>query len=780
MPLFVLLLALSTAAFSNPFRWTTYTSGTNVRDLLVMDSNLWLGTSGGLVHFDPATGEFDLYTNTRGLAMNATVGVGADAQGWIWVVAPDGRITRLNPQTGATKVISDLKDEIFEVTSIIALGDEMFLAANNGIYRFAYFPVVDNYRVSERVRVLGNFPTSIAISDMVVVGEYLYASTIAGLARAPLATQQFSAPAVWENFTTAQGLPQNNITKLGVDAQQFLWVAMGAITTTFDGANFSAPINCPETLSALHTFGGQMHGAGSSTLFRFDGTAWVSTGVGQPGMATMSELDLDGDSFLVIGVADRSDREGGLRFYDGQELAPAIAPHGLGGNHVAAVEFDAFGNLWAATREPRAGVSRFANEEWTAFTRSDSLDGQFWSRGGGVSAEADEFGGMWFASDGGGVVYYRDDEFYRYNPVEQSGWDSTGARLAGIPDDASYCECRIGKMPTGEILITNLGSTSERPMVIVTRDWLAQGNNLAPWVYPYPSGVPQLAQPEEVTEIYGEPFGRFFAGASRNGSYTFVCDTRGTFADTTDDVWDAYRPTDRQDATTCFDDISSEVLAFAVDKQYYLWAGTASGAYYSQGGLTGNVDNLRFICLFDLPIGRRVNDIHVDAQDNKWFATDQGVAVLDPSFTWVHVFQTSSSIDFASDLASNNVLSITSSAETGELWIATADGLSRLETPYVSRKPELDKVIPYPNPFRADGSQRMFLDANDLGGRFDELRVFTLNGRLVRKLSWSQAISSGWDGRNQDGDLIAGGVYLIVATTSDGHSATGKIAVLGR
>lgn len=780
MSFFLALLVLTTTLFANPFRWTTFTSGTNVRDLLIMDSRLWLGTTGGLVSFDLETGGFDVYTNTSGLSMNATVGLGVDARGWIWVVAPDGRITRLNPETGQTKVISDLREEIFEVSAIVANGDEMFLAANNGIYRFAFFQVVDNYRVSERVRVLGSFPTSIAVSDMAVVGDYLYASTIAGLARAPLATQQFSAPAAWENFTIAQGLPRNNISALGVDRLQNLWIASGNLTTIFDGAVFSSPDTCSENLQVLQPFEDTMYAAGTGSLFYFDGSTWISTGTGQPGMASMVEAEVMGDNVLIVGVADRHNREGGVRFFDGETLTPAIAPRGLGGNYVAAVEYDALGNLWAASGDIRPGVSKFANESWTAYTRSDSIDGHFWAQGGGVSAVADNLGGIWFAGNGGGVLYHRDGTFYRYNPVETSGYDENGRRLAGIASDPNYCECRVGRMPSGEILITNLGSAAGRPIALVTNDWLARGDSPDPWLYFLPRNIPGFANPEQVDEIFGDPFGRFFVGASRNGSYTFACNTRGTVADTSDDVWNAYRPVDLQDATTCFNDIAAEVLTFAVDQQNYLWVGAPSGAYYSQGGLSGNLSTLRFICLYDLPIGRRVNDIHVDAQDNKWFATDQGVAVLDPSFTWVHVFQTSSSIDFASDLASNNVLSITSSAKTGEVWIGTADGLSRLQTPYLSRAPKLDKVFPYPNPFRADGTQRLFLDANELGGRFDELRVFTLNGRLVRELAWSQAISAGWDGRNQDGELIAGGVYLIVATTKDGHSATGKVAVIGK
>ncbi len=781
MPRFFALLALAivSLASANPFRWTTFTSGSSVRNILVSEDKLWLGTSGGLVLFDPATAEFDVYTNTRGLAMNAAVGLGTDAQGWIWIVAPDGRITRLNPESGQTKIISDLRDEIFEVSSIVTVGEEVFLGANNGIYRFAYYPIVANYRVSERVRVLGSFPTGAAVQDMLALDGFLYAATVSGLARAPLTSDQFSAPATWTNYTTANGLPANNVFGLGSQGASTLWVTTGSATVSFNGTSFSAPVSTPQTFLQVTEHQSDMFAASDNLLYKLVNQSWQSLGLGQPGISSLAEFVMDGHVVLAVGIVDKFERPGGLRFYQDGELTPTIAPAGIGGSTVNSLAYDALGNLWASTGNFRNGVSKFSNDEWEAFANSDELTGDFWTAGP-TSIAADKFGGMWFGSNGGGVLHARDGEFYSYNPTEPVGFDQNGPRLANIIGSNDYCEARVGRMPTGEILITNLFSSTVLPIAVVTNDWLAQGDHPEPWVYYVPDSTP-TAQINWVGEIFGDPFGRIFAGASRGGNFTFVCDPRGTLADTSDDIWASYDPVALQDAaTTCFEDISREVLAFAVDQQNYLWVGTPTGAYYSQGGLTRNVTSMRFICLFDLPVGNRVNAIHVDSQDNKWFGTDQGVAVLDPSFTWIHVFQTSSSIDYASDLASNGIQAITSNPVTGEVWIGTIDGLSRLQTPYVSRKPTLDKVTPYPNPFHADGSQSLFIDANELGGRFDELRVFTLGGRLVRELTWSEAISGGWNGKNSEGHFVAGGVYLLVATTADGHSATGKVAVLGR
>jgi hypothetical protein len=77
----------------------------------------------------------------------------------------------------------------------------------------------------------------------------------------------------------------------------------------------------------------------------------------------------------------------------------------------------------------------------------------------------------------------------------------------------------------------------------------------------------------------------------------------------------------------------------------------------------------------------------------------------------------------------------------------------------------------------------MRVDPVRVGGRFDEFRVFTISGRLVRTLTWSDMTSpgqGGWDGRNDKQELVSGGVYLLVASSNDGKSAVGKVAVLGR
>jgi hypothetical protein len=93
-----------------------------------------------------------------------------------------------------------------------------------------------------------------------------------------------------------------------------------------------------------------------------------------------------------------------------------------------------------------------------------------------------------------------------------------------------------------------------------------------------------------------------------------------------------------------------------------------------------------------------------------------------------------------------------------EFFVAETDELS------------IRNVYNYPNPMSA--RTRFILEHNQLPGTFAnvEIRLYTLNGRLVRTIQTEDALPSGvltagpiqvsWDGRDEDFDRVASGVYL--------------------
>jgi ligand-binding sensor domain-containing protein len=788
--IFALALCLLPAAlFAQAYQWTTFTSTSNAVDLIEANGQVWTATTGGISGYSTATGTFDNYTNTRGLAMNQCAAVGKDDRGFIWAGLGDARITRLNPETGVVRQIVDLQGEVFAITDILNVGDEVFVSGNNGIYRFAYRDVVDNYRVIESIRVIGTFPGETRVNGLAVYNDTLYAATNIGLARAALNQPQLSAPSAWETFTAGNSiLPQNAINAIGTGPFG-LWIATPDYILCFRNGQFG----CASIHSGVVAFDSS-YAITHTNLLRNDGTgqgvSWSTVGPAFGNLTGICHLSSGG---YALAAADNDNGRGGISIFNGDAESPeftaVLSSPGIGGNTITALGLDAVGTLWVGGSGSTAGVYVKRGDDWTNYSRSSGDTARFF-RYTPTGFAFDNEGGAWVGSMGAGVAWFHQDTFTLVNTWDSTSfYDSAGTghlipRLFGISGAPQYVETYVTRSADGDIYISNLEAVTDLSLIRAPHEWIARGNNRDPWTYYRPGLHDQFSDFPAIGQLLVDPMDRIWAGGGRNGNRTFVLDERGTPADTADDVWSYFTPTDRKDPVTCYEDINKEVLTWDIDSQGYLWVGTVNGAYYSQGGVPSDPSQVRFICVADLPIGRRVNAIHVDAQDNKWFGTDEGIAVMDKNFNYVNVFQTASSIEHASGLISNNISAITSNPRTGEIWVGTPDGLSRFTSAYVASGSDLDKIWPYPNPFRADGTQRMRIDPARLGGHFDDMRIFTISGRLVRTLNWSEMTNpgrgGGWDGRNNDGELVAGGVYIIVVASSDGMSATGKVAVLGR
>lgn len=778
----LLLVLMACVASAEPFQWTTFTSTSNVVDIISLNGTIWTATSGGLSAYDVANDRFEIYNNTRGLGMNSCTAVGHDQHGWIWVALADGRITRLQPETGEVRQIVALEGEVFRVNRILSVGPSVFVAANNGIYRFEYSSIPDNFVVIESIKVLGGFPNEAEVNDVAVFDSRIYAATANGVAFTDVDNDLLSAPASWTNLTTGNSnIPENNIRVLFSNGTDGLWLAGPSHVCRYDGSSFELVTQVSTTIVEFAQANQKVYAANENRLLEFTGETWINYGLSIGSIIGLTSIAIDAEEHLVAGIGDSFTRSGGIVFVGPDSINDPIQAPGIGGNIVNHVGLDATGRLWATTVTDRRGFNIYDGISWKTRIRSADYSQGFFDDDPWDIA-FDNLNNAWISSQGGGLLWTDGDSVQVFDHSDATGFDTNGPRLLGI-SAPSYIITRVTNDSYGNIYIANRigGAASGPALVRVSTEWIAQGNHAEPWEYFYPPVIAGMSA-GEVAEIMVDPFDRVWIGATGGANdKSHVLVDRGAANDTTDDEWFSFNPHDYQDGTTCFPDIQPDILCWTVDKQNYLWIGTESGAFYLQGGLPRTLtNNLNFICLYDMPVGRRVNDIHVDSQDNKWFATDDGVAVLDENFAWIHVFQTTSSIDHPSLLTSNAVNSITSNPATGEFWIGTQDGLSRLMTPYLARETELDEVWPYPNPFRADGTHRMFLDPQKLGGKFDEARLFTITGRLVRELTWNDMITVGWDGRNDDGDLVAGGVYLIVTTSEDGHSATGKVAVLGK
>ncbi len=92
----------------------------------------------------------------------------------------------------------------------------------------------------------------------------------------------------------------------------------------------------------------------------------------------------------------------------------------------------------------------------------------------------------------------------------------------------------------------------------------------------------------------------------------------------------------------------------------------------------------------------------------------------------------------------------------------------------------LDRVINYPNPF-ADETTFTFQYQSPNGIGEASIKIYTVYGRLIREIRDTARAGFNkitWDGRDEDGDLVANGVYLYKVVVDDGEKTLEKIEKL--
>lgn len=145
---------------------------------------------------------------------------------------------------------------------------------------------------------------------------------------------------------------------------------------------------------------------------------------------------------------------------------------------------------------------------------------------------------------------------------------------------------------------------------------------------------------------------------------------------------------------------------------------------------------------------RRGNALAIDGKGTKWVATSSGVLRVDRNDN-VTVINTGNS-----DLIANEVLDVAIDPTNGDILFETRLGASRLREvaePFTGG----DDSFAYPNPFQPDGTARLMVG----GSTATDGTVYDLVGRPVARF----ALNEGWDGRDNSGEFVAPGLYLVVS-----------------
>lgn len=170
--------------------------------------------------------------------------------------------------------------------------------------------------------------------------------------------------------------------------------------------------------------------------------------------------------------------------------------------------------------------------------------------------------------------------------------------------------------------------------------------------------------------------------------------------------------------------------------------------------------------------GETVLSIAVDQGDRKWIGTQSsGVYVVNADATeTIANFTTENSI-----LPSNYISSLAINKETGEVFIGTDRGIVSYMGEQTTGGDQYSDVYAYPNPVRPEHTDRVTITGLMQNSN---VKITDLNGNLIYQTR-SVGADVTWNCRNKNGERVATGIYLVLASNSDaGESVVTKIMVI--
>lgn len=223
----------------------------------------------------------------------------------------------------------------------------------------------------------------------------------------------------------------------------------------------------------------------------------------------------------------------------------------------------------------------------------------------------------------------------------------------------------------------------------------------------------------------------------------------------------------------------NSVMCVAKDKDGAIWCGTVNGI----GVISCPEGVLENQCEADLPIvqypgqinaghlfqDQTVTAIAVDGGNRKWVGTNAGLwLVSDDAQTLIYHFTVDNS-----PLPSNDIYRISIDPVTGDVYVATANGLMSYRGDATEGTAENEKpLLIYPNPVPAGYTGQIAV--RGLAENAD-VRFTDISGQLVYRTT-ANGGEAVWNGSDYTGHKVQSGVYLVFVVSKDGtQKATGKI-----
>ncbi|OGU56987.1 MAG: hypothetical protein A2X64_11090 [Ignavibacteria bacterium GWF2_33_9] len=727
------------------FNWRAYTSYLIVNDIAENmqngNSQLYFATTGGLSIFDFNTQKFNLLNTYNGLWDNEITAIYYDENTEdIITGSASGALVLISPDLKA-EVLLEIQKSNFSlkrINDLVVRENKLYIATSFGLVVYD----LDKKIFIETIPKFGTFPTNTQVLKIQFADDNIYFATEAGITYGSLSSQ-LSDPKKWKNIELNSANKINDFLK----SNGKFYLSTNNDVYEIQNDSLKLITKTQETIHNLTQRDGKIYYTTDWTIVNVsDSTYFPITAEYPLSSAYFINTDLPGSKFnstyplLVY-------KSFGMDYKQDNELVNII-PDCPSTNYFKNLNVDNNGNLLAATdRLTSRGFMIFDGTKWDNYyyekynklmsngivSCMQALNGKYYMGSWGVGTmEMDNKSGT--------------PEFTQYS-VQNSPMSPFSGDFTIIGD--------IMQDKYGTLWMVNYGETT--------------GGNL-------------LVALDENGEFYGfenctKPLGRYYFTIAIDGNDTkwvgstlsdglFYYNENGTLDNPADDFCGTIH-------TSQFVNLpSNQQNALAIDHNDVLWIGTPEGL--------GSIYNPSAIVYSQNPIVRSVkivgstniNDIYVDAVDNKWLATNKGVWIMNSDGSEILEY-----IDMTnSPLPTNLINSVTGDEESGTMYIGTDLGLYSVSTMNVKAATNYD-ISCYPQPFKLAENENMIIDGL---AQNTEIAITSASGDLVRRIStYSKRVS--WDGKDDNGNFVMTGIYFIQAQSRSGNqSAVQKVAVIGR
>jgi len=756
--------------------WDAYTSPLDISDMVEVDSLLVSATNGGILVYNRILDQFKTYTNMQGLKGTDLAVIDQDEYGQYWIggASPNGFIQIFDEQFNLQETFD------LDLTKIVdfAITDSIVFTAFQqnqewGVMEFRHDGKHYFYK-----DVYNNWPMSLnEISGLAIVDEIIYVGTDQGLFIGNWKNTNLKDPDNWQIDDELAGA----ITTFKLIDDTILIIMENDIYE-YNIQNFTSTLvwdfyhDTHEIYDVVKDNQGVLWLVLIKNFVKTnsDAVEWSK----RPG-EKFNRIFLLTDGTIVTGTT-----KGFLFNNEDSQSFKRKRPNTLLMNSVTALHVMSDGRLVAGSRY---GLMIKENEGWrnlVGFNGDDLIisDNKDFSNfvadtlpihfGNYISDIEEGLNGLLYCSirgtypepqrHGGGIVVIDIDNPMNYSLIDTSVLDYFEDEYMIVKD--------IAKDPIGNLWFADTYATNKfQPLKVINTDstWGSfsvqeSGNKL--------SLTPNTIDFDSWGRVWIGSFedNNNVGGASNGG--VVMLDYSGDPTSPSETEWAKVNV--NTDAST------NTAWSLGVTSTDILYILSPKGLQ----GLTLQFSNENPVAQYGYTYFPNISfssgsKLRIDPRDNIWATSpSQGVYVLTSSATyWPNINGLTAENSF---LLSNNVSAVAFDENEGLAYIATDRGISVLKIPFAKKNTSYSNIEIFPSPFRLPNSTPL-----TISGLMDEssCMIMTLTGRVLKTIESRRDVEgyqAFWDGKDESGQWVGTGVYLIAVYDFHGASSFSKIAVI--